>query len=248
MSNKNAHAGEIFLNLICRSSGGAQRAVDALVFPDRGEACNFGELGEFVFEIVNFAAGKQSRVFEGKASLEAAFVRLGLSEKEAEIAAASTPSLQYVSAPRLRRFAQQVRGWARTIDEFNQRLDPFEREWLNEKMPPDLSKAEILYRFFESLVKYADGLDRLARDWRGSKKRGRPGLELMSLEMQTHALMSYVVGETGRVKSPPFKEVATILQAAYRHPAVAGPEAKIPAIFRGDTLRKSYRRRHPRRR
>ena len=106
--------------------------------------------------------------------------------------------------------------------------------------------AGIIYELPLLVHLYAQSLEDLS-DQLPKPKRGRPGMQIFSTEMELCALMSYVIDQTGKQAKPPFQAVATVLRAAYRDLAVARSKAKVPAIFKSSTFQKYYRRRHPRR-
>ncbi len=178
-----------------------------------------------------------------------AFIKMGLSEAEAAIAAEIKikPASQSVTtANELRKCARRFHRFADKIERFNQQLDPLERAWMIERLPDHPVAAGIIYELPLLVHLYAQSLEDLS-DELPKPRRGRRGMQIFSTEMELCALMSYVIDQTGKQAKPPFQAVAAVLCAAYRDPAVAGPKAKIPPIFKSGTFQIYYRRRHPRR-
>lgn len=243
--------GETFLNLVRRhSSARVGDAIDALVLPGEDKGCDPGELGAWVFELVDRAA-RDCKILPPriiKFDRKKAFMKMGLSEAEAAIAAEIKikPASPSVTANELRKCAQRFHKFADKIGQFNEKLDPLEREWMNERLPDHLARAGTIYKMPLMVHLYAQSLEDLS-DELPKPRRGRRGMQIFSIEMELCALMSYVIEQTGKQAKPPFWAVAAVLCAAYRDPAVAGPKAKIPPIFKSGTFQIYYRRRHPRR-
>ena len=237
-------SGETFLDMIRRyGSAEVGNAIDALVLPGEDKGCDPGDLGEWVFDLVYGTAGKA----EKEVDLVKTFQKTGLSEAEAKIAAEDRPIPQSVTtANELRKCARSFHSFADKIERFNQQLDPLERAWMIERLPDHPVAAGIIYELPLLVHLYAQSLEDLS-DQLPKPKRGRPGMQIFSTEMELCALMSYVIDQTGKQAKPPFQAVATVLRAAYRDLAVARSKAKVPAIFKSSTFQKYYRRRHPRR-
>ena len=243
--------GETFLNLVRHhSSARVGDAIDALVLPAEDKGCDPGELGEWIFELVHGAA-RGCKIFPPRTTKfdrKKAWMKMGLSEAEAAIAAEIKikPASQPVTANELRECAQRFHKFADKIGQVNEKLGPFKREWMNERLPYDLARIGTIYKMPLLVHLYAQSLEDLSNQL-PKPRRGRLGMQSFSIHMELCALMSYVIDQVGEQAKPPFQAVATVLCAAYRDPEVAGPREKVPAIFNSSTLQTLYRRRHPRR-